>query len=65
MLYKNLSMKAKRLYKLAWKLGLTEWHYAAARILEQVNGYENAEGYLIKCNEALQNQTQEVTGGKR
>ena len=48
-LYKNLSLKKKRLYKLAWQLGLTEWHWSACQILLDVNGYECAEDYLRKC----------------
>ncbi len=47
-MYKNLPFKEKRLYKLAYSLGLTEWHWTAARILLRVNGYDNAEGYLKK-----------------
>ena len=51
MMYKNLSRKHKKIYKLCYEAGLTEWHFTAARILEQVNGMENAEGYIKKVAE--------------
>jgi len=47
-LYKNLSLKKKRLYKLCWQLRLSEFHWTACQILLDVNGYDNAEGYLRK-----------------
>ena len=50
MLYKNLSRNDKKLYKLTYERGLTEWHFTAARILERVNGMKNAMGYLEKCD---------------
>jgi hypothetical protein len=46
MLYKNLSRKAKKLYKLCYEKGLTDFHWAAAQILEQVNGMDCAEKYI-------------------
>lgn len=55
MLYKNLSRKDKKLYKLCYEYGLTEWHFTAARILERVNGMGNAEGYLRKVKQAKEN----------
>ena len=52
-LYKNLSRPKKKLYKLAYELGLTEWHWAAAVILSEINGRENTEEYLRKCKAIL------------
>ena len=51
--YKNLSLKKKRIYKLAYKLGLTEWHWTAALILLDVNGFKSAEEYLLKCSKKV------------
>jgi len=47
--FENLSHKKKKLYRLAYSLGLTEWHWTACQILLDVNGYNNAEEYLKKC----------------
>lgn len=54
MLFKHLSREKKKLYRLAYELGLTEWHWTAAQILLQVNGYQNAEDYLKKCSNKKQ-----------
>lgn len=48
-LFKNLSRDKKKLYKLAYNLGLTEFHWSACQILLEVNGYKNAENYLLNC----------------
>ena len=47
-LFKNLSREKKKLYRLAYDLGLTEWHWAAAQILLAVNDFKNAEEFLRK-----------------
>ena len=47
--FKNLNRNKKKLYRLAYELGLTEWHWTACQILLQVNGYKNAEDYLRKA----------------
>lgn len=46
--FRKLSREKKNLYRLAYERGLTEFHWAAAQILLSVNGYRNAEGYLLK-----------------
>ena len=50
MIYKNLSRNAKKLYKIAYGYNLTEWHFNASRILENINGMQNAEEFLKKCS---------------
>lgn len=49
MQYKNLSDDAKTLYKRAYALELTEWHWTAARILSAVHGREHALTFLEAC----------------
>lgn len=48
----SLKRERSRLFKLAVKLRLTEFHVRAAFILLDVNGYDNAAGYLQKCADA-------------
>jgi hypothetical protein len=50
-LFKNMSRPKKKLYRLAYELGLTEFHWTAAQILLEVNGYDNAAEYLRSCEE--------------
>ena len=52
-LFKNLSRPKKKLYRLAYELGLTDFEWTAAQILLEVNGYKNAEDYLRKCAKKL------------
>ncbi len=47
--YKNLSDDEKKLYKRAYALGLTEWHWTAAHILYAVHGIENALKFIEDC----------------
>ena len=47
-LFKNLSHKKKKLYRLCYSLGLTEFDWVASQILLDINGYDNAEQYLQK-----------------
>ena len=51
-LYRNLSREKKRLYKLCYEKGLTEWHWTATQILLDVNGYKNAEEYVKNCKKS-------------
>lgn len=45
--FKNLSREKKKLYRLAYENGLTEWHWVAAQLLLDANGYGSAERYII------------------
>ena len=48
-LSKNLSPDKKKLYRRAYALDLTDWHWTAAQILLDVNGLKNAMAYLEQC----------------
>ena len=47
--FKNLSRDKKKIYRRAYELDLTEWHWTAAQILLDVHGLDTALGYLEKC----------------
>lgn len=42
---------AKKLYKMCYENKLSEFNFTCCKILLEVNGMENAEGYLKKCIE--------------
>ena len=48
-LYKNLSPDKKKLYRRAYELALTDWHWTAVLIVYEVNGLKNAMAYLEQC----------------
>lgn len=40
----------RKLFTLVCKFGLSKWHFKSAIILEKINGYKNAEKFLMECN---------------
>ena len=58
-LYKNLSPDKKKLYRRAYALGLTDWHWTAVQIVYEVNGLKNAMEYLEQCGKQTKGEDKE------
>ena len=50
-LYKHLRPDKKKLYRRAYELALTDWHWTAAQMLLDVNGLKHAMAYLERCGQ--------------